>query len=760
VLDSIFTFLFKYRPAVFAHGHLGFEPPIPPTVLVLGVTILLAGVLVTYHSARSRLGRRSFFILTGLRTALVALLLLALLRPVVVVSTVVPQENILAVVLDDSKSMQLADQGDAPRSSLISRAFSSEEAGLLSALSERFTLRFFRFGADVARHDLAQPLAFGETQTNLGGALEGVRRELTGVPLAGVVVVTDGAQNAGEHLAESILQYQSDGVPIYTVGVGREVLPRDIELSRVETPHQVLKGSSVMVDVMLTQSGFRGDRVTLNVEDGGRIVNSQEVRLAGDREATVVRVKLTATEAGARLFRFHVPPQPGELVIENNAREVMISVEDRREKILYFEGEPRFEVKFIRRALEDDQNIQVVTLQRTAENKYLRLGVDDPDELVAGFPETREELFAYRGIILGSVEASYFSHSQLVLLEEFVGQRGGGLLVLGGRRAFGEGGYAGTPLEPVLPVVLPRTADTEFFSEVAVRPTPAGLVHPVTRLVDDAEQSRQQWTGLPHVSLLNPITQSKPGASTLLTGRADASGESYVVLAFQRYGKGKAIAFAAQDSWLWQMHADIPLDDMTHETFWRQMLRWLVSNVPDLVTVATTTEQVEPGETVTITADVRDSSYLGVNGAQVTASVTDALGTETEYPMEWTVTEDGLYRGSLTTGLAGRYDIRVVARREDTTLGEGHAALRAEPQPTEFFSPAMRGDLLKDVAAQTGGRFYTEATLGGLAEDVRYTESGMTRVESRDLWDSPALFLTLLAVVSLEWLLRRRRGLA
>ncbi len=760
MFDSIFSFLFKYRPAVFANGRLGFEPPIPPVVLVLGVTILLAGVLVTYRSARGRMGRRYFFTLTGLRTALLALLLLALLRPVVVVSTVIPQENILAVVLDDSKSMQLADQGDAPRSSLISRTFSSEEAGLLHDLSERFTLRFFRFGTDVARHDLAQPLGFGETRTNLGGALAGVRRELTGVPLAGVVVVTDGADNVAGNLAESVLQYQSDGVPIYTVGVGREVLPRDIELSRVEAPHQVLKGSSVMVDVMLTQSGFRGDRVTLNVEDGGRIVNSQEVRLAGDREATVVRVKLTATEAGARLFRFHVPPQPGELISENNARDVMISVEDRREKILYFEGEPRFEVKFIRRALEDDQNIQVVTLQRTAENKYLRLGVDDPDELVSGFPATREELFAYRGIILGSVEASYFTHSQLVLLEEFVGQRGGGLLVLGGRRAFGEGGYAGTPLETVLPVVLPRTADAEFFSEVAVGPTPAGLVHPVTRLVDDGKQSSERWTGLPRVSLLNPIIQSKPGASTLLTGRSDASSESYVVLAFQRYGKGKAIAFTPQDSWLWQMHADIPLDDMTHETFWRQMLRWLVSNVPDLVTVATPTEQVEPGETVTITADVRDSSYLGVNGAQVTASITDALGTETDYPMEWTVTEDGVYRTSLPTDLAGRYDVRVLARRGDAVLGEGHAALRAEPQPTEYFSPAMRADLLKDVAAQTGGRFYTEATLGRLAEDVRYTESGMTRLESHDVWDSPILFLALLAIVSLEWLLRRRRGLA
>jgi hypothetical protein len=208
------------------------------------------------------------------------------------------------------------------------------------------------------------------------------------------------------------------------------------------------------------------------------------------------------------------------------------------------------------------------------------------------------------------------------------------------------------------------------------------------------------------------------------------------------------------------MHADMPLDDMTHETFWRQMLRWLVSNVPDPIAVTTLMEQVEPGETVTITADIRDSSYLGINGAQVEAIVTDPLGTEASYPLEWTVTEDGTYRSSFTTDVAGRYDIRVEARRGDGVLGEDHVEIRAEPQPTEFFSSAMRAGVLRDIAAQTGGRFYTEASLGGLAEDVRYTEAGTTKRESHDLWDLPILFLALFAFIASEWILRRRRGLA
>jgi len=120
-------------------------------------------------------------------------------------------------------------------------------------------------------------------------------------------------------------------------------------------------------------------------------------------------VRFTASEAGARLFRFRVPPQAGEQVAQNNARDALIEVQDRREKVLYFEGEPRPEAKFVRHAVEDDKNLQIVILQRTAENKYLRLDVASPDELLGGFPKTREELFAYRGIILGSVEAATFT---------------------------------------------------------------------------------------------------------------------------------------------------------------------------------------------------------------------------------------------------------------------------------------------------------------------------------------------------------------
>ena len=155
------------------------------------------------------------------------------------------------------------------------------------------------------------------------------------------------------------------------------------------------------------------------------------------------------------MFRLKVAPQAGEVVTQNNQRDVQIDIRDRKERILYYEGEPRFEMKFARQAIKDDKNLELVTLQRTAENKYLRLDVDAAGvELAAGFPKTREELFAYRGLVLGSVEASAFNADQLRMIAEFVDVRGGGLLLLGGARAFAEGGYAGTPLAEMMPVVL------------------------------------------------------------------------------------------------------------------------------------------------------------------------------------------------------------------------------------------------------------------------------------------------------------------
>jgi uncharacterized membrane protein len=528
-------------------------------------------------------------------------------------------------------------------------------------------------------------------------------------------------------------------------------------------PSSVLKGTSVTAEVRVAQRGLGGARVQLQVEDAGRVLQSQEIRLPPDGESAAARVHLTASEAGPRTLRFRVAPQPGEAIAENNQQDVPVQVVDRREKILYFEGEPRFELKFIRRAVAEDKNLQVVCLQRTSQNKFLRLDVDDAEELAGGFPRTREELFRYRGLVLGSVEASFFTADQLRMIAEFVGQRGGGLLALGGRHSFAEGGYAPTPLAEVLPVVLEegrRDPKQAFFAEMKVEPTPFGMTHGVTQLGASEEISAERWKKLPPLSTLNPVRRTKPGAVSLLMGRGTGLPGPQVVLASQRYGAGKSLAFTTDDSWLWQMHADIPLEDMTHETLWRQLLRWLVSGVPGQVTATVSPERVTPGSTVTVAATVKDGTYLTVNDAQVVAHVTEPSGAQREVPMEWSVGKDGEYGARLTAHDQGRYEVRVEARRADKALGSDTAQVQAADLDTEYFGAEMRRPLLERIAKETGGRFYTPETVRSLPEDIRYGGGGATVQERKPLWDMPALYLLVVGLVSAEWGYRKHRGLA
>jgi uncharacterized membrane protein len=761
MFEALFQWLFKYRPLVFEQGDFVFGASRGARLAVLAVAALAAYALFTY----SRVGRgtlRDRVLLMSARVAALALLAFALLRPALVLKAAVPQQNFLGVLIDDSKSMQIADRGGEPRSEFVRTSFGTPESPLLGALASRFVLRPFRFSASADRIESAAGLTYNGTRTDLGRALERARDELAGLPLAGLVVVSDGADTSNAALDEPIASLKARSIPVFTVGVGQDHFSRDIQVSRLETPRSALKGTALVVNIVVTQTGYAGAQVPLQVEDEGHLIASQDVTLPPDGQSATVPVRFTVNEAGARVFRFRIPPQNGEQVTQNNTRDAMIEVSNRREKIVYYEGEPRPEPKFVRRAVEDDKNIQMVILQRTADDKYLRLNVDTPDELVNGFPKTREELFKYRGLIIGSVEASSFTPEQLRMIADFVSRRGGGLMMLGGRRSFVEGGWAGTPVAEVLPVVLENEGGRKpppYFSEILVRPTLAGSNDPITTIAATPDASADRWKDMPPLTAVNAIRDVKPGATVLLTG-ADTAKKDQVVLAYQRYGRGRAMAFTIQDSWLWKMHAKIPVNDTTHATFWRRLSRWLVDGVPDQVMVTTTADRVDPGEAVKLTAQVVDSGYVDVNDSQVSAHVTAPSGKTFDVPMDWSVSRDGEYRASFVPDEEGTYDVRVGADRAGKELGTGDIHVRSAKGDSEYFDAAMRAPLLRRIAEETGGRFFTPDTSGGLPEAISYTGHGVTVVEERDLWDMPVLLLLVIALTGGEWAYRRARGLA
>jgi hypothetical protein len=336
--------------------------------------------------------------------------------------------------------------------------------------------------------------------------------------------------------------------------------------------------------------------------------------------------------------------------------------------------------------------------------------------------------------------------------------------MLGGSRAFSEGAYAGTPVADALPVVLepqPQLGPNEQppSAWLKVRPTRAGQGHPVTRIAATEAASVERWDDLPPVSSTNPIRAVKPGATVLLEGE-DPRGREQIVLASQRYGRGKAIALALQATWPWQLDAKMPVEDQTHENFWRQLLRWLVDGVPDIVEARAAADRVEPGETVDLTAEVVDRAFVELNDAKVTAHVTRPDGSTVEVPLQWTGERNGEYKATFVAGERGRYETRIEATRGGEPIGASVVHVLAAPSDAEYFDPAMHAALLRRIAEETGGRFYTPETAGALAEDLRYTGRGVTTVEERELWHMPIVLLFLAGLVCGEWGYRRYAGLA
>ena len=332
MFESFFELLFKYRPLMFEEGEFAFRASWTGGLAV--VAMIVAGIATwrSYRQVRGNSQPVDRGVLTAVRLGALVVLTFCLMRPVLILSSVVPQQNFLGVLIDDSRSMQISDRDDTPRMQFVQDQLATTEGELRAALNERFALRFFKFSTETDRLDVVNELAFDGTRTHVGQALTRAHDELSGVPLSGLLVVSDGADNADDGLAESLLPIQASGVPVFTVGLGREEFDQDIQLGRVETPRRVLKGASLVTDLVVTHQGFQGQTVTVQAEDEGRIVGAEQVTLAGDGEPQTVRMRFTAGEEGPRLFTFRVSPQPGEMVTQNNVRQSLVVVEDREEQ--------------------------------------------------------------------------------------------------------------------------------------------------------------------------------------------------------------------------------------------------------------------------------------------------------------------------------------------------------------------------------------------------------------------------------------------
>ncbi len=764
VVDAIVTFFFKFPLRVFARGEVVIAPVVP--VLLLAVAAALAVVLITWLYARVRtLPPRDRAVLGVLRTAAVLVVLACLLRPGLVIASAVPQRNVFAVLLDDSRSMRIRDVADTSRLALTQRVF-DDTSSLMRKLGERFAMRRFRFGADASPLASARDLTGRGTRSDLPRALADVREDLNGLPLAGIVLVSDGADNGGTRFDDALLALRARRIPVYTVGVGLERFARDVAIERVQSPRRALAGANLIVEADVRLRGIGRDPAVITVEADGRVVTADTIKAPASGDLSHVRLRVPPLPAGTHRLAVRAKPMANETVTENNEWHTSIDVRAGPDRVLYLEGEPRPEFAFLRRAVAADSGVQVVGLMRSAERKFLRLGVRDSLDLLGGFPTTRDELFSYRAIILGSIEASFFSADQLRMIADFVSKRGGGLLVLGGRASLSEGGFADTPLADVLPITLSRGEPNLEgpATTMKIRPTRAGESHAALQLRGSLASSRARWDSLPPLTSVNKIGALRAGATVLLAGQIEGGRADVPVLAWQRYGRGMSAVLGVQDSWLWRMDASMPVDDLTHQTFWRQMVRWLVDDAPDPFEIMASPAHVAPGEPVTLRAHVADTYFADQNDATVTAVVTTPSGSTITVPLEWSLREDGSYMGKFTAPDSGRYSIAATSVRgaeggRDSTR-TATTTLLVDDRGADVAQAEQRPAVLRRIAQETGGRYYTLDDVSRLADDAMFTESGVTVREAKDLWDMPAVFLVLALLLGAEWGYRRWRGLS
>lgn len=759
----MFRFFFKYPSPVFTKGSfvlLGAWPAWLLLALIAGAAGGLA-LLIRWRLRSAVPIMRSWraWVVWAMQALLVALVLVLLWQPAVMVGELNSQQNIIAVVLDDSRSMGIADIDGKARESV---ALAALRDGVLAGLQKRFQTRVYRLGSKLTRVDGLERIAPVEAATRIDEGLKQLAVETSDLPVGAVVLLSDGGQNSagtgGSGIGLDALQaLRNRRLPVHTVGLGREESAHDVEIEDASVVASATANSRIAAAVSFTQRGYAGQNARITVRDGDKTLAVREVTLAADGRIQTEPLFFPAGAAGAKSLEFGVEPLAGEENQGNNAVTRPLLVSEAKRRILYVEGEPRWEYKFIRRAAVDDPAVEFVSMLRTSENKTYRQGIGDPGELADGFPSRPEDLFGYSGILIGSVDVDYFTPLQKELLREYVDRRGGGVLFLGGRSSLSDGGWGASNMNELLPAFLPAGRNNFHRNPATVELTAAGVDSLITRLLDDPARNAERWKKLTYLADYEDAGAPKPGATLLVelnTGR-----RKLPLLITQSYGHGRTAILATGGTWRWQMSE--ALGDRSHDLFWQQLLRWLVAESPGPVTASMPARVLMDEGRAQLTALVRDKQFHPAEDAHVTAHILGPEGVSTLVDLAPSQETPGLYQAEWTAEKQGTYLAEVTAESAGNPpreLGRDVMTFQREDGVAENFHTGQNRRLLEQLATTTGGRYWRPSELKDLPRDISYSEAGISVRGTKELWDMPVVFLLLLGLPIAEWLLRRKWG--
>jgi uncharacterized membrane protein len=752
----MFQFFFKYPMPVFSKGKFVLLGAWPGWLLLALTVACAAGLAAIIWSrlpaaAAAHISKWRAGAIWLLQSLLIATVLVLLWQPAITVAELASQQNVIAVVIDDSRSMAIADSGSDGKTPREAAAQKALEDGVLAGLQKKFQTRLYRLDTRVGQAAALKDIQPVAPATHLNDGLRQLANDTSDLPIGAIVLLSDGSDNSGDLALETIRALRNRRLPVHTVGFGKEHLAHDVELSDVSVATRALADSRIPATVTFHQRGYAGSKALLLVRDGDKTVGSREITFNSDGATQVETVFFSPGGAGAKNLHFLLGPLPGEENPANNSMARLLGVTDDKRRILYVEGEPRWEYKFIRRAEDDDKIVQVASMLRTTENKVYRQGISDPKELENGFPVRPEDLFPYDGIILGSVEAGYFTPLQQELLREFVDRRGGGLLFLGGRFSLSDGGWRGSSLVDLLPTILPNSRNTFHRNPATAELTVAGSDSPITRLMDDPAKNTDRWKKLTYLMDYQDAGTPKPGATVL--AELNSGGRKLPLLVTQNYGRGRTAVMATSGTWRWQMSQ--PLGDPAHDLFWQQLLRWLVLDSPGKVVVTAPGQTLMDDGQIQLTADVRDKDYMPVSDAKVSAHLTGPDGLSALVDMTPAADSPGVFHANWTAEKPGSYLAEVTASGQTEN---GTLPFERIDGVAENFHIEQNRELLEKLASETGGRYWRPDELTRLPNEISYSDAGISVRDIKELWNMPVVFLWLLFLISTEWLLRRKWG--
>lgn len=771
---------------------------LPGWIVVLGIGVVIGITVFVYLRVARPLHPRYRLLLILLRIAAASILLGCLLAPVVIEKKDITPPTHLSILVDTSRSMQLVDtpmsEISMSRLSQVNQLLFNVPGQFLQTLRDRFEVHLYAFDTRLQQSVLLaqegdSPTPHLEAEgalTDIGGAIREVAAVWKGQQTAGIVLITDGAHNSGQFPSEMITALE---VPIYPIGVGSVEPPKDIQIQRIDYTPIAYTNHESIIRVSIGQTGFTGKTTQLSLREveSKSLVDTvtltfdadQKVNAAGASTKQMVELKLTPQSEGNFQYSVTLPTLDGELTEANNQKTFSMKVVKAKLKVFYLEGRPRWDYTFLKRTLERDPDIEATcAILSRNEGKPLPVGsvldrLDGyyPQVIPAAetprFPETLAELSKYDVLILGDLRAEHLTKTQQRAIVDFVERQGKPVVFLPSRNMLGINGLGNTELAPLLPIDIPRNGCRVEDTEFTVQLTQSGTFHPMLQL-DDTQSTRTRQTAVldgGNVSLWrNMPALSRSFSGFRLRGGATAlmeNGKGIPVLILQRAGLGKSLIIAAEGFYNWDFGVTTYKDTRYHAIyprFWAQVLRWMATNTDDKnVYLTANAATYAIGDTVKVTAYVYSETYQPQAGATVQIEVIPPESAP--FQLQMSADMSNLYTAQFVLLQKGKYRIRAIGRSGNLKLGEDQIDIYAHPQLAELENPQLNEDLLKQLAEQTGGAYFTMADAESVPESIANVQNPIFVDAERELWAHPLILMAVVGLLGTEWFLRKRVGL-